>query len=129
MAQMTVMDAMQLQMDYANQRQVVLSRNIANSDTPGYKAEDLEPLNFKDHLGRHLQLTTTSSHHLKGKKGNSHFQTVKDKHTFETSPTGNNVALDEQTLKLSTNSNEYQVTTNLYRQFGTMLKTAIDNGH
>ena len=39
-------NAMQGKLDYLKQRQKVLSKNIANADTPGYKAQDIEPIDF-----------------------------------------------------------------------------------
>ena len=37
-------------MTWLNQRQDVLSQNVANADTPGYVARDLKPLDFDDML-------------------------------------------------------------------------------
>src|SRR4051812_43430497 len=68
-ADMTVMDAMKAQMDYANQRQIVLSKNVANADTPYYKAEDLKPFDAKKMMRRHvLRMTVTSPSHMAGEK-------------------------------------------------------------
>ena len=39
-------------MTWLNQRQDVLSQNVANADTPGYVARDLKPLDFEDAAGR-----------------------------------------------------------------------------
>ncbi|MDP7142886.1 MAG: flagellar basal body protein, partial [Alphaproteobacteria bacterium] len=33
-------------MRYLNQRQTVISQNIANADTPNYKPQDLKPIDF-----------------------------------------------------------------------------------
>ena len=35
-------------MAWLNQRQSVLSENVANADTPGFVARDLKPLDFQD---------------------------------------------------------------------------------
>ncbi len=37
-------------MSWLNQRQDLLSQNVANADTPNYVARDLKPLNFEDAL-------------------------------------------------------------------------------
>lgn len=122
---MTVMDAMKMQMDYSNQRQVVLSKNMANSDTPGYQAKDLKPLNFKRKLSKSLGMTVTSSSHIAGSKSVDSFKTLKDKHTFETTPTGNSVVIEDQVMKMSENSTDYQATTNLYKKMVGMMKTSL----
>ena len=55
-------------MSWLNQRQDLLSQNVANADTPGYVARDLKPLNFDDaHARRHLRggtLMTTNARHI-----------------------------------------------------------------
>lgn len=127
MAQMNVIDAMKMHMDYANQRQVVLSKNVSHADTPGYQAKDLKPLDFKKHMEKSLQMTVTSSGHIAGTKGAQDFRARRDKETYETTPVGNNVVVEDQMLKMSENSTDYQATTNLYKKMTTMMKTAIGN--
>ena len=39
-------------MTWLNQRQDLLSQNVANADTPGYVARDLKPLEFRRPAGR-----------------------------------------------------------------------------
>jgi len=124
----TVLDGLKTQMDYDNQRQVVLSKNIANADTPGYKAMDLKPLNFKKlDNAHHLQMKVTSPMHLAGTHAPGRFNTNKDKHTFETSPTGNNIVLEDEILKAEQNNLEYQTATTLFKQLGSMQTTAISS--
>ena len=44
-------------MDWASQRQKVLSQNVANADTPDYREKDLKKLFPREEWGRrHLQL-------------------------------------------------------------------------
>ncbi len=50
----------------ANERQKVIASNIANADTPGYKARDVR---FGDFLNKELKLATTNSGHMKNKQG------------------------------------------------------------
>jgi flagellar basal-body rod protein FlgB len=47
-----------------NQRHKVLSSNIANSDTPGYKARDVDFLKFMDDTM--MEMKKTNSRHMKG---------------------------------------------------------------
>jgi len=47
--------------------------------------------------------------------------------SFETSPTGNKVVLEEQVLELTKTGMEYQETTNIYRKMLEMIKTSIGN--
>ncbi|HOO82875.1 MAG TPA: flagellar basal body protein, partial [Alphaproteobacteria bacterium] len=54
-----LLKALGAKMDFLNQRQRVISQNIANTDTPGYRPKDLKPVDF----GNVLQNVT------KGKSG------------------------------------------------------------
>ena len=50
-------------------RQEVLAQNIANSDTPRYKARDLKALKFKDlvrNQSSNIRMATTAGFHLTG---------------------------------------------------------------
>src|SRR5271167_637520 len=58
-------------MSWLNQRQDVLTQNVANADTPGFSARDLKPLDFSDELRKAQnpmqsagQLLVTDPHHI-----------------------------------------------------------------
>ncbi len=61
-------DRMEEFLDYSSKRQKVINSNIANIETPGYKARDLqfESL-FKEYLERELPLRKTQAGHVDGK--------------------------------------------------------------
>lgn len=126
-----IFTAMKARMDYLNQQQSVISHNIANANTPGYKAREMKPVDFnKLAKSRHskLKIFTTSPTHMRGSKsGRSLYQTRKIRDTFETTPVGNNVVLEEEMMKLATGSTDYNETTNVYRKMIGMVKTAISN--
>lgn len=122
---------MSRKMDWLTQRQEVISQNVANADTPEYKGRDLKPFNFRDALAdsRRLTPTATSPTHLQGTVpagGSNKEQRVRN--PYETAPDGNNVVVEEQMIKLSQTSMDYQTITNLYRKQVGLLKTAIGRG-
>jgi flagellar basal-body rod protein FlgB len=115
-------------MAWHNQRQEVLSQNVANADTPHYQASDLTAFDFKKQLRSHQQMSLagSGSGHLAGTlpmKGP--FDAAKERTPYETSPDGNGVVLEEQMLKVGQNALEYQTVTNLYRKQVGMLRTAM----
>lgn len=131
---LTLMTSLTKKMDWDEQRQKVIAQNIANADTPHYMAQDLTPLNFKELLGSSASklpmtassgLTTTNPKHItvgntSGSGGNA---TEKNqKNPYETSPSGNAVILEEQTLKLSQNVADHEFMTNLYQRQVQFLK-------
>jgi len=118
-------------MGWLTQRQEVLAQNIANADTPQYKAQELKPFSFRDALseGRRLQPAATAAAHLTGTTAAS--GTVREqrvRNPYETSPDGNSVVIEEQMMKLSQNGMDYQTVTNLYRKQVALLKQAMGRG-
>ena len=51
--------AMNAKMKYLNERQVVISQNVANADTPGYVSQDLNKVDFSRMVGN---LSTRKMH-------------------------------------------------------------------
>lgn len=120
-------------MAFLSERQSALSQNIANANTPGYKAKDVKAPDFKklvageESSGR---LATTHPGHIAGKGGggSARFKHINQKNTFETTPTGNEVVLDEQMLKMSETAMDYQTTTSVYKKMLDMMRVAVGGG-
>lgn len=120
---------MKSKMGYMSERQSVLAQNIANADTPGYQALDVEAPNFKKslmHSSQQLQMRATDSKHFSGAKTSaSATRIIHRDSTYERNPSGNNVAIEEEMSKVAANQAEYQKVLNLYRKSVDMFKTAI----
>lgn len=84
----------------ANIRQKVISSNIANSDTPGYKAKDVK---FNNLLGKEMKLAATDTKHIGFRKSGevSARTEVEDNLSWEDR---NNVELDVEVAKMTENS-------------------------
>jgi flagellar basal-body rod protein FlgB len=114
------------QLHWLGQRQQVLSQNVANADTPGYQARDLQPLAFGDALQQAtLRPAVTHAGHLLGKSTDPAAAKVKTITPWEVSPDGNGVVLEQQMTQLAETQADYQMATELYRKQIGMLKTAI----
>lgn len=128
LAQVDVFDAMKSKLRYLSARQSVISQNIANADTPQYKAKDLESVNFMEaqtQKSRSVGLTTTHPGHIGGQRSSMPYKTTSFTSAYETAPNGNNVVLEEQTVNMTQNNLEYQTTVNLMRKLNGLMKTAI----
>lgn len=115
-------------MAWHNQRQQVLSQNIANADTPHYRPQELAAFDFKKQLRetRQLPVASTMQGHLAGTiPAKTGFKEEKEGSPYETAPDGNAVVLEEQMLKVGQNAIDYQTVTNLYRKQVGMLRTAM----
>jgi flagellar basal-body rod protein FlgB len=117
--------AMTQRMSWLGEREKTLAQNVANADTPKYLAQDLKPLSFKELMGSasKLQMAATQPNHLSGSSGGAFTREI-DK-TAQVSPSGNSVSLEDQMLKVSGTASDYQLTTELYRQHMTMLRTVL----
>jgi flagellar basal-body rod protein FlgB len=120
-------------MSWLNQRQDMLSQNVANADTPGFTAHDLKPLDFSDEMRKAAdpmkdagQLKLTDPRHISISIANGPFDDMEVRDT-EGSPNGNTVSLEMEMIKVSDTQAQFAAATNLYAKTITMMKTAI--GH
>lgn len=128
-----VLSALRTKMQWHQERQRVLSENVANSDTPKFKPRDLvEPK--LDSTGAQvggfapLHLTMTSTAHIAPASGQTTSFDQNRKAGFQTRPAGNAVSLEEEMLKVSANQMDFAAVTSLYGKSLHLLKTAIGKG-
>ena len=130
-SKLTLYKMMHTKMGYLSERQDMLAHNVANVDTPGYKARDLKELDFKRLAMIHsnkLKMRLTSSLHNTGQpKMPDDFRDEKSRKTYETTPVENNIVLEEQMAKIAETQMEFQEVTNLYKKTTSLFKTAIGN--
>ena len=131
---LTLFQAMYKKLDWQDARQKTIAQNIANADTPGYKPQDLDPLNFDDllksstskvALGGSGGMTVTNPMHISsGASSGSGCNVVakNEKKPYETSPSGNAVILEEQLLKMNQNAADHQLVLNMYKKELSLLK-------
>ena len=105
-----------------DQRSSQLANNIANANTPNYKAQDVD---FNDLLAAQMagstqQLETTSPNHINS-TGDVNAN-VKYRVTVQTSLEGNTVDKDLETMEFARNSLNYQASLNfLNNKIKTMM--------
>lgn len=115
-------------MSWLGQRQRVLSQNIANADTPDYKARDIAALDFSDTMARQKQqigLAVTNPQHVALPEAANRFSESKADSVYETSITGNSVVLEEQMMKLSQTAGDYNLATGIYRKYMALHRAAL----
>jgi flagellar basal-body rod protein FlgB len=120
-------------MDWAAQRQKVLAQNISNADTPDYRPKDLKQVNFKDVLKGQLDVRVpvvrTDARHLKGTIPEAEpFRENGVRKTFEESPDGNQVVIEEQMQKVSDTRSDYNTAVQLMQTHMKMLRIAVKGG-
>lgn len=127
----TINTMMKAHMKYMSERQGVLAQNIANMDTPAYKAQDLKKLDFKrlaEDQHNRLEMVATSPAHLNGTlTGGTSFTTIKDKDTFEVRPNQNNVVMEDQMGKVSDTNAEFELSSTMIKKFTSLYREASGN--
>lgn len=121
-----LMETMRERMAYLSARQTVLAENVANANTPGYRARDVEEPDFAAIAAGETDnaLAVTNPMHISssGTPGGS-FRT-KDMPDAESTPNGNSVVLEDQMMKVSSTQMDYATVTQLYRKALSMIRLA-----
>jgi flagellar basal-body rod protein FlgB len=134
MEKVSVLNALGANIRYLSHAQSVVSQNIANADTPGYRAQTLTPVDFSAMVGaagsahvRAVNVKTTQDRHItsSGTRGASPAKEGEQKVTYEVAPAGNAVILEEQMVSASNIRMQYDLMLNLYTKNMAMMRTAL----
>lgn len=106
---------------HAARRQRVIATNVANADTPGYRARDLPGFENSFRRGG-LDLRTTRPGHLAGFSG-SRARAVEVE--GEPSPNGNTVSLEDEMVRSADAKREFDLSLSVMQSGMTMLRTAL----
>lgn len=128
----TLMDGIARAMQHMSARQKVIAQNIANSETPGFKARELEAPDFSSLVSAQgglprvarPRITLSSGMAALGARAPHGGGTILDRDTIETKPDGNNVTLEEQLLKMGQVQADFTALTNLYKKQMNLMKVA-----
>ncbi len=131
---LSLFKALGSKMDFLNQRQRIISQNVANADTPNYQPKDLKPVNFDNVLkkvtkdGMSVNINTTDNMHMPPPGEIRDPKSAKQKHVYEVAPAGNAVIMEEQLFKANQTVIDYNLMTNLYQKNVGMIRTALGSG-
>jgi flagellar basal-body rod protein FlgB len=122
-------DLINKRLSWLSQRQDLLAQNVANADTPGYKARDLKEPSFADLVrgtsGTIRPVATQPGHIVSPQSGR---WTVADDTSTTPTLNGNTVDMENELIKVSKTGIDYQFAINLYRKQIGMIKTALGRG-
>jgi flagellar basal-body rod protein FlgB len=121
-------DLINKRLAWLSQRQDVLAQNVANADTPGYKAHDLKEQSFAELLhgtgSNGVQLVATQPGHIGSPIQSAAFKVIDDT-TAKPTLNGNAVDMENEMMKVSKTGIDYQFAINLYKKQIGMIKTAL----
>lgn len=113
---------------HAASRQSVVSANIANANTPGYKAKDIK--SFKDVVSQGPQPTigmkATRPQHVQTVHETSFVQAEEDPSALE-GPDGNTVSVEQQMLKSIDAERQHSRAVTIYQTSLGILRASIGN--
>ena len=119
MPSFAVFDEFYDQMDYLSQRDRILSKNIANADTPNYRPTDISKRRVNTKIVMHF----SNPNHIEILDTGEDFELYKSR-ISDIKPNGNAVNLEEEIMKKTENSMRLQETINVYNKTRAMLRTA-----
>jgi len=106
-------------LDNLSERQRLISENIANASTPGYRARDIDTSGFERMLatsgGGGLQMARTSAMHMPAGGGSASAQVV-TRDDSETTIDGNSVVLEEQMARAAETRMAFETGIALYQK-------------
>jgi flagellar basal-body rod protein FlgB len=119
-------------MKHLAERQRVVAQNIANSETPAFRAQEVEAPDFsallvdkgKPHVAA-PRVRVTSGMIALGASPAVDGHIFNDTQVSETKPDGNTVTLEDQLLKMGDIQSRFQTMTDLYHKQMALLQTAI----
>lgn len=111
----------------ANVKQKVISDNIANVDTPNYKAKKVSFKNMLNEESSRIDALKTDYRHIDFKGNESNYSIVSSKQTSY-QQNRNNVDIDQEMSKMAENQIQYQALVERISGKFNSLKTAITGG-
>ncbi len=105
-------------------RQKLLASNVANAETPGYKARDIK---FGSFLGKALKLATTKPNHVNNQNNGGIDGTIVEKKNPAWGD-GNNVELNTEVAKMQENMLTHNAAIKILNSKIKMFRSAISSG-
>jgi flagellar basal-body rod protein FlgB len=112
---------------HAAGRQAVVAANVANADTPGYRAGDLRSFAETYRAGGTLDLRTTRRDHVQTSATEGIAATVPDRRA-EPSPNGNTVSLETELVRSASAKRQHDVSLAIYKSSLDILRASLGRG-
>lgn len=115
-------------LDYSSVKQNVIAHNIANADTPNYKAKDVQfNAYLHDALEKRIQAKRTDERHIPFQSRDPQIQ-ITTRKNLRYHHNGNSVDIDYEMAELAKNQIYYQTMTDILSGKLRTLQTVIRGG-
>jgi flagellar basal-body rod protein FlgB len=125
-----VMSALTRELAGAAQRQTVAAGNLANSDVPGYKAQDVTFSHALQSSINAIPLTATHPNHMTTASGSSSIGsiTIGDAPDLSSNESGNNVQIDRELLTMNKAADDFSAAQTVIAAKFRLVRYAINEG-
>jgi flagellar basal-body rod protein FlgB len=113
-----------LKAEWASVRQAAIAGNIANADTPDYKARDIEPFSVQRQETR-LRLAATRPNHMQLSPLGLQANEVDEVSGWEVAHSANTVSIDEQLMKSGETERHHTMSLSVLRTFHRMILQSV----
>lgn len=126
-----ILSMLRTRLAWNQERQRVLAENVANSDTPNFRARDLAPPKFQEPTSvsasavSPVSLVRTENGHIGGPGLSGTTFRTENNSKYEVRPTGNAVSLEDEMMKVAANQMDYQAATAVYSRSLNLIKVAL----
>lgn len=108
---------------HAGNRMGLIAQNVANADTPGFKAMDLPSFAETYREGHALDMRVTRAGHLAG------FSTETDgiprRSSGAESPNGNSVSIEQEMVKAASARQDHEMALAIYRSTSEIIRASL----
>ncbi len=109
---------------YLSTSQSVIADNVANANTPGFRARALQP--FSEVLDQtRLTLASTNPGHLDVPATEAQAASTTDADPWEVAESGNSVSLEQELIKAGDVNRSYSLNSSLVKAFHGMLMSSV----
>ncbi|WP_279482645.1 flagellar basal body rod protein FlgB [Aureimonas sp. SK2] len=110
--------------EWLSARQAVVAENVANANTPTYRAKDVTP--FSEVLETTaLQMSGTSANHLVASAGRDFGVDETKQKPWDVTHSGNSVSLEQEMLKAGEISRDFTLSTSVAKSFHRMFMSTL----
>lgn len=120
-----IMRMSQAMSSHASTRQATIAQNVANADTPGYKARDVAAFSETYKGQQERPLRASREGHFVGTETTFTPTVFTDNTRGAMSPNGNSVSLETELMRSSETRHQFDTAISIYKSSLNILRTSI----
>ena len=120
-----ILSMLRERMEWHQERQRVLAENVANADTPNYRARDLAPPDFSHEMRLALTLDRTNPLHITAQGSGGSTFAADNSGRYAIRPRGNSVTHEDEMMKVASNQMDFEAAASLYSHSLALIKLAV----